>query len=411
MGNNILLAGDNKNLVKELRGNFVLLRQCDKVIDCTVKNIKQHLNSGGYDILVLCSDSNDSATVKNIDFIKKNYPETEIILYTDRLEAEFMLEAYDKGIYDFITADSENYEITIKLINCMRLKALKTNNSRMELLLDNIGALSLKNGLYQFKYIKEIFDDIKENPKIKNGTFVILKLDDEIKTKVSSNRLNLLIRKTLRSTDIPAISGNKIYIMLENTTTAGAKTVVEKLQDGMGSDFKLHAGICPIGIEDFDTICKNASDSLQSAVKNDELCVCITGKYNSQEEWLSDDESEIKPTKQFKLFNTTFSNKLKHVIEPNFFRYKKECETKNPDITVTHYSNKVESVFCLKRDNSHSELVIRYDGYTKFIVEIIHKGLDTEENSEYTIPVNKLTDKELQKLLKKLKQEFENKHA
>lgn len=409
MANNILLSGDNKNLVDELKKKFVLLREYDKINNCSNKEVKKYLGVSTYDILVLCMNQDASQTLKDIDYIKKIYPEIEIILYTDRLEAELMLDAYDRGIYDFITADSENYEITIKLINCMRLKALKANNIRMEILLKNQGILSAKNDLYQYRCIKEVFDEFAQSPKIKNGVFVILKLDDEVKTKVSSNRLNLLIKKVLRATDISATGNGKIYLILENTNTKGAITVIEKLQDGMGKDFKLHAGISPIGIQDFETICKNASDSLQSAIMNDELFYCITD--NSQEEWLSDNEQEIKPAKQYKLFNTAFANKLKHVIEPNFYRYQKEYESKNPNITVNQYSNKVESVFSLKSENAHSELVIRYDGYTKFVIEIIHKGLDTCENSKDFMPINKLTDKELQKLLKKLKQEFENKHA
>ena len=388
MANNILLSGDNKNLVDELKKKFVLLREYDKINNCSNKDVKKYLAASTYDILVLCMNQDASQTLKDIDYIKKNYPEIEIILYTDRLEAELMLNAYDKGIYDFITADSENYEITIKLINCMRLKALKSSNTRMEILLKNQGILSAKNDLYQYRYIKEVFDEIARSPKIRNGIFIILKLEDEIKTKVSSNRLNLLVKKLIRTTDIAATGNGKIYLILENTNIKGAKTVVEKIQDGMGKDFKI-----------------------QSAEKNDELLYCITDKYNSQEEWLSDNEQEIKQPKQYKIFNTAFANKLKHVIEPNFYRYQKEYESKNPHITINQYSNKVESVFSLKSNEAHSELVIRYDGYTKFVIEIIHKGLDTCENSKDFLPINKLTDKELQKLLKKLKQEFENKHA
>ncbi len=411
MANNILLSGDNKNLVDELKKKFVLLREYDKINNCSNKDVKKYLGASTYDILVFCMNQDASQTLKDIDYIKKNYPEIEIILYTDRLEAELMLNAYDKGIYDFITADSENYEITIKLINCMRLKALKSSNTRMEILLKNQGILSAKNDLYQYRYIKEVFDEIAQSPKIRNGIFIILKLEDEIKTKVSSNRLNLLVKKLIRTTDIAATGNGKIYLILENTNIKGAKTVVEKIQDGMGKDFKIHAGLSEIGIQDFESICKNASDSLQSAEKNDELLYCITDKYNSQEEWLSDNEQEIKQPKQYKIFNTAFTNKLKHVIEPNFYRYQKEYESKNPHITINQYSNKVESVFSLKSNEAHSELVIRYDGYTKFVIEIIHKGLDTCENSKDFLPINKLTDKELQKLLKKLKQEFENKHA
>ena len=412
MSNNILLSGDNEITIQNLRKKLVLLRACDKINICACTDVIYYLDNNYYDILVLCAKEDDShQTLKIIDNIKKHYPKTEIILYSEKLEAEYMLDAYDKGIYDFITPDSENYEITMKLINCMRMKTLKNNNDRMKLLLENIGAISTKNGLFQFKYIKEIFNELTENPKIKNGIFVILNLDENVKTKVSTNRLNLLIKKTLRLSDIAATGSGKVYLILENTDLNGAKSVIEKIQDNMGAEFKLHAGVSKIESDDFETINKNASDSLQAAIRNDDLFVCLTEQLNYQNEWLADEDTSIKPSKQYKLFSMAFANKLKHVIEPCFYRFAKTCETKDPDLTINHYCNKIESVFSIKKDNAHSELVIRYDGYTKFIVEIIHKGLDTDENTKVSIPINKITDKDLQKLLKKLKQEFENGHA
>ena len=85
MANNILLSGDNKNLVDELKKKFVLLREYDKINNCSNKDVKKYLAASTYDILVLCMNQDASQTLKDIDYIKKNYPEIEIILYTDRL--------------------------------------------------------------------------------------------------------------------------------------------------------------------------------------------------------------------------------------------------------------------------------------------------------------------------------------
>ena len=66
----------------------------------------------------------------------------------------------------------------------------------------------------------------------------------------------------------------------------------------------------------------------------------------------------------------------------------------------------MECVFSLKSEKIHSELTIRYNGYTKFKIEISHSGLDSSENSKFDIELNKLTDKELTKILKQLRQEY-----
>ena len=91
---------------------------------------------------------------------------------------------------------------------------------------------------------------------------------------------------------------------------------------------------------------------------------------------------------------------------PQFYRHKKSFETKLTNTTVSQYSNNIESVFSLKNENLHSELVIRYNGYAKFKIEITHSGLDSAENTKMEIPLKELTDKLIISLLKKLKEEY-----
>ena len=101
-----------------------------------------------------------------------------------------------------------------------------------------------------------------------------------------------------------------------------------------------------------------------------------------------------------------FTNKLKTIITPVFFRFQKECETKLANTQVSQYANNIESVFSLKNENIHSELIIRFNGFAKFIIEIVHSGLDSAENSKLEMPLSKLTEKELLKLLHQLKDEY-----
>ena len=101
-----------------------------------------------------------------------------------------------------------------------------------------------------------------------------------------------------------------------------------------------------------------------------------------------------------------FTKKLKEVITPVFFRFQKECETKLTNTNVSQYANSIECVFSLKNENIHSELILRYNGFAKIKIEIVHSGLDSAENSKVEMPLSKLTEKELLKLLKQLKDEY-----
>ena len=125
-----------------------------------------------------------------------------------------------------------------------------------------------------------------------------------------------------------------------------------------------------------------------------------------QNSWLDDDEKVKKANKNFKLFKMAFTNKMNSIITPMFYRYQKECETKLTNTQVSQYANNVESVFCLKNTNLHSELTIRYNGYAKFSIEINHSGLDSAENTKIEIPLSKMTEKYLNNLLKQLKDEY-----
>ena len=97
---------------------------------------------------------------------------------------------------------------------------------------------------------------------------------------------------------------------------------------------------------------------------------------------------------------------MNNVITPIFFRYQKEFETKLTNTKVSQYANNIESVFCLQNENIQSELTIRYNGFAKFKIEILHSDLDSAENSKFEIPLSKLTDKYLISLLKQLKNEY-----
>jgi hypothetical protein len=168
----------------------------------------------------------------------------------------------------------------------------------------------------------------------------------------------------------------------------------------MGEECKIRAGLANIGIQDFEVLKKAAKDSLNSAILHDQTVMALS---SVSDDWLEDDNEK---SKQYKLFKVIYENKLKYIIEPVFFKTQKDFSKKLRKTNVTQYVNSVESSFGLKNDNQQSELLIRFDGFSKLNIQIIHSGLDSEENSKYELNLKKLTEKELSKLLKQLYEEF-----
>ncbi len=404
--NNILLISEDEEMTELILKKLVLLRDNDKITTCNYKETKKALQNSLCCVVLLYADIKEPDLIlKTIKTIKEAKSDTEIILIPNDINSEFIIQAYDAGIYDYIPIDAESFDFVIKTINCFKLRTLKNIEKRNEKFLYQQGVIDEKTNLYKCNYLKEIFIDIADDLRIQNGTFSILTLDDKNKTKISTNRLAGIIKNTVRGDDIIATArGGKFYLILPNINLEGTRNLIQKIQDKMGEEFKIRAGVSKIGIQSFETLDKITQDSLKAAIQNDELTVSLSDSLNPQNGWLEEDE--IPQHKDFKLFKVAFTNKMKNIIEPMFFRFQKECETKLTNTQVSQYSNNIESVFSLKNEILHSELVIRFNGYAKFKIEINHSGLDSAENTKIEIPLSKLTDKELTKLLKQLKQEY-----
>ena len=404
--NNILLISEDENATELILNKLVLLRDNDKITKCNCKETKKALQNSLYCVVLLYADIKEQESIfKTIKTIKETKPDSEIILIPNDTNTELILKAYDAGIYDYVPIDAESFDFVIKTINCYKLRTLKNIEQRNEKFLYQQGVIDEKTNLYKCNYLKDIFIDIADDLRIQNGIFSILTLNDKNKTKISTNRLAGIIKTTVRGDDIIATArGGKFYLILPNIDLEGTKKLIQKIQDKMGEEFKIHAGMSKIGIQSFETLDKITQDSLKSAIQNDEMTVSLSEVTGMQNGWLEDEDQPRH--KDFKLFKVAFTNKMKNVIEPIFFRFQKECETKLTNTQVSQYANNIESVFSLKNETLHSELVIRFNGYAKFKIEINHSGLDSAENTKLEIPLSQLTDKELTKLLKQLKQEY-----
>lgn len=404
--NNILLISEDENATELILNKLVLLRDNDKITKCNCKETKKALQNSLYCVVLLYADIKEQELIfKTIKTIKETKPDNEIILIPNDINTELILKAYDAGIYDYVPIDAESFDFVIKTINCYKLRTLKNIEQRNEKFLYQQGVIDEKTNLYKCNYLKDIFIDIADDLRIQNGIFSILTLNDKNKTKISTNRLAGIIKTTVRGDDIIATArGGKFYLILPNIDLEGTKKLIQKIQDKMGEEFKIHAGMSKIGIQSFETLDKITQDSLKSAIQNDEMAVSLSEVTGMQNGWLEDEDQPRH--KDFKLFKVAFTNKMKNVIEPIFFRFQKECETKLTNTQVSQYANNIESVFSLKNETLHSELVIRFNGYAKFKIEINHSGLDSAENTKLEIPLSQLTDKELTKLLKQLKQEY-----
>mgnify|MGYP006916029875 CR=1 FL=1 len=405
MYSNILLVNQDSDTLKSIKEQLNLYRSSDSLLSVSINDLKKLSSSTNID-LILFSDSGceHDEIVKSVDLLKRNFINAKIIILLSDFESGYSQDYFSCGVYDIVNPDCDLLSLKIKLRNALMYVALRQELAITRCFLETTSALNPKNGLYGLKNLKECFYSLAELPHVKNGVYAVITIDESVRTKVSINRLSQILQKTLRKTDIIAYSNNKFHIIFGNTTPNYAKIITEKLNSQMGNEFKLHAGVCSVGHNDYETVEKNASDSLKSAINNDLLCVSLTDDLSEDVNWVSGDIN----SKQFKIFKNAYVKKLKNIIEPLFFRFEKECMSGLKNTIVNQYANEMESVFSLKSNNLHSELVIHYNGFTKLDVKISHSGLETPENTECEYYLNRFNGKSLQKLLKQLKQEYKN---
>ena len=401
MAYNILLISNDNNINSVLLKKILLLRENDSVKSMPYDNMRQ-LSSVSSDIVIINTiNTPQDEVLKCIDFINET-TEKKIFLLLDEIDYKFIFDAYDKGIYDYFSINDESYSISIKIMNCLKYVAIEEVNIRNNDYLLNSGAIDYKTGLYTVNYIKEIYNSISANDKFRNGVFALITLDKSIKTKVSTNRLALAIKKNIRRNDIAVMAkGGYFYLFLQNINIEKASDIIIKLQTVMGDECVIRAGLSNIGIRDFSEVLKSAKDSLNSAILHDQTVISLS---SFSDEWL--DDADDKKAKQYKLFKVIYENKIKYIIEPVFFKAQKEFNKRLKNTTITQYINNVESSFGLRSETQQSELLIRFDGFSKLNIVISHNGLESPENTKFEISIKKLTEKELTRLLKQLYDEY-----
>lgn len=399
---NILLITDNEDVAEKVLSKLVLLRESDSIAVCDYKMARKLLENPSVSIVIVHATENNEKTLKFIDSIKSD--EYEIILLVNKYEQNLILSAYDKGVSDYYSVESEPYEMLIRTVNCFKSRALKIKSSRDLSLLKQLGVVDDETGFYKYKYSKELLDNFINNPKVQNGMFIILILDNECKTRFSADKLSKAIKKSVRCDDIVSIvKGGKFYIILPNIDKLGAFAVVNKIQNLLGDKLIIRAGISKITGKTFERLEKESYAALSEACQTNETVVYLEEKVKTLDNWLDEEE---KDEKYFKLFKNAYNNKLEKVIAPVFFRLQKAYEEKLFHTTISQYSDELQSVFQLKHGNQESRLKIIYPGFAKLVIYITHEGLDSPENQEISINLNEVTQKSLAKIVEDFIKEF-----
>ncbi len=399
--NNILLITDDTSTIEAFDDKLVLLRESDRVSYCDYEDAPDVIFENSYDITIIQEHEDKERTLNLIKYIKDKC--LNIILLTNNYDRNFVLSAYDEGIDDYVSVKADPSEMLIRVINCIKKSNLKNEISRYKNYLKEYGVISESTGFFSQKFAPEICQ-LEINNFSNSGALIILSPDEEGKASFSADKFSDAIKKSIRHGDIVAnASGSKYYIMLSETGLNGAVAVYEKIKAELKDGFTIKAGICEIKGSNFTDSEKRAQCALSEAMINNQEMVIYADKNETLDEWL---DTPQMSEKNYKLFKQIFNKKLEKVIAPVFYRLQKSYEEKLFNTKIEQYTDENQSVFCLKNPKQESRLKIVYPGFAKIIIYITHAGLDSPENSEITMPLNKITQKELIRIVEDFIKEF-----
>lgn len=438
--NSIVLVTNDNQVEEILKPKLVLLREIDTILTTkypeAVKNIKANMPDA---ILLHCShektaqvsrereqavsgrESDTSRTVRDsfnaneqdaclnlikeikADEILKNM---SILLIIDEYDQDFILNAYDENISDYMTLRTDDAEILMRTIWCLKENSLVNTVKKQHNLLKQLNVIDSETGFYSNKFCDKVFENefgiIKETDG--EGILMAISPSEESKTKFDAIQLAQAIKNSTRNSDIISHGPlNKFYVFLPKTPLKGAFCVWDKIKKAVGEENTINAGVSSIEGKSFEELKGELLNALIEAESTKNDLIVVNREESSSQDWLD----KINSTqKNFKLFKQAFNKKLDKVITPVFFQVQKLWEEKLYNTQIDQYSNSTLSAFSLKTDKNESDLKITYPGFSKINIDIIHQGLDSPENKRISLDLTELDENRLTGILEDFIQEF-----
>lgn len=408
---NIILITNDEDVVQVLKPKLVLLREIDNILPATYTEAINKINETLPEIVLLyCAENEREECLELIKQIKSNeeIKGISILLIVDKYNQDFVLSAFDENISDYLKIDTDDVELLMRTIWCIKKSLLINTIKKQNTLLQDLAVIDKNTGFYNNEHCDKIFENEFKNLKkyALEGVLMLVSASEECKTKLSPFQLAKAIRNSTRESDI-LVNGtaNRFYVLLRETNLKGAFCVWDKIKRNVGETYTLNAGISIIGEKAFETLKTELLNALVEANSTKQEVIIVSEEESSSDNWLDKINSSQK---NFKLFKQAFSKKLEKVITPVFFQVQKVYEEKLFEVAIEQYSNATLSSFLLKKNDKVSELRITYPGFSKINIDIIHQGLDSPENKRISLDLTELDEAKLTQILEEFIEEYKS---
>lgn len=403
----------NETAISEaIASKILLLRKSDKIGFISTERAQMELNDLQTEIILLfIKDESPLSYLQNIKSTR-SFENTPIILVTETFDTGLIYDAFDIGINDFYTLDSDHNQLLLKVMMGMRDREKTKEIEKKNRILSKLKITDEESGFYTKTYSTQTLKVEIENiiNSGKSGIFVALSVDLKHKNILPQSMLASIIKKSVRKEDICSFGqDNKFYIILPETNKEGCIQLINKIQENIKSTYKICAVATEIIDTDLESLESTTGKVLSTALINGNSFVyidnCHSKKING---WI--DKSDLKET-NFRLFKQTFNKKFDKLVTPVFFQKQTILQNKLFEAKVEQYVDEAQSEFSIKSKDAECSLIIKYPGYAKINTNIKAKNRYREDLKHINLELNELSASKLEELLNQLVatyQEYDN---
>lgn len=370
----VIVISNDRQVFSFVKPNVVLLRSDDIVFESNYADAQNVIEKHSPQIAIVhCGYDLHSF----LDVLGKI--EIPVIALFEEINSEYLLNAYEAGITDFITKQSTSEEILARVMLALKARRQSDKYADVKSILQ-INGITDANGHYTNPEV--VFPNFLK--KVSYGTLLLLTGRSDLGDKLSNK---------LRENDVIARGrGNVFYVFMPYTDIDGAVNVVKKLSDSV-VPAEIHAGICShYGNKEFSTLNNILENALNVAVGTNKEFIIIDENLTPSSNWL---EKINSGKKNFKLFRQEFNKMLEQVLTPIFYQIQTKYETRLGDAKIFQEIVQESAVFKIFGEYFDSEFKLKCSGFSSITIDIVH---NTREK-RMVIDINDLEPKTLEVLL------------
>lgn len=460
-GYTTLIVTDNQEDVVEMQSKLTISRIMDVVFSCPLEKAVEYCRKQFPDVVIVFAHEKSNKLFEVCKIIRRDslLRHIPIIFVYDQFNEEFIVESLNAGVSDYVIAPIKKVDILAHLNWAFEKSKLIREIEIREELLKDIGVIDRNIGAYLPKYVQAGFAaHINTAKKYKYPLiFMVVCIDSPYGSRINSDYLAKVLRKTLRSTDAIGFweQGN-FYVLLPKTDLKGAYALHNKIVKNLGNNFTISVGVCTHQDEiNYESLRTLAVKALSEAISNGGNRIFV---YNTEQvktdirkslakerpvenieespkespkeslkesfkespkESSKSERSELAKSwidkiqttkKSYDSFKKEFSKKVNDLISPTFCRIKDNLKVKYPTSVIIDYA--ATDTMC---EFSIKEI---YEG-TENILQIIDPGLahlkiecclikaGKQKVTRYNIELEDLTEVYIERILQDLFNEFE----